>query len=55
MKKTVYLIAGGRPKNQNEGRSVLDTVLDECGIAAPKIAYIGAANGDNLTNQGITL
>ena len=47
MKKPVYLLAGGRPKNPNEGNTALNSVFQECGISFPVIAYIGTANGDN--------
>ncbi|MBN2239383.1 MAG: Type 1 glutamine amidotransferase-like domain-containing protein [Dehalococcoidales bacterium] len=47
MRKPVYLLAGGRPRNPGETNSVLMTVMEESGITSPIIAYSGTANGDD--------
>jgi peptidase E len=47
MKSPVYLLAGGRPKNQNDSSFLVRTVLEGFGIPSTSIAYTGTANGDD--------
>lgn len=47
VKKPVYLLAGGRPRNRKTLDPLLQAVFRESGVASPTIAYIGAASGDD--------
>lgn len=44
---TVYLIPGGRPRDIMQITADFRTALAACGRPKPKVAYVGAANGDN--------
>ena len=46
-KKPVYLLAGGRPRNEQTLNSLLHEVYRESGVKSPTIAYVGAANDDS--------
>lgn len=50
--KTIYLLAGGNPRNTKGTVSIIARALEECGIEKPKIAYYGGANGNNLIFYG---
>ena len=52
MKKPVYLLAGGR-KGPGTTDLLLKAVFRESGKPHPTIAYIGAANNDNLAFYGL--
>jgi len=43
--KPIYLLAGGRGGGSMD--DILKAVFADIGIAVPRIAYVGAANGDN--------
>ncbi len=47
MRQPVYLLAGGRPKNQKDSSFLVKAVLNGFGILSPSIAYSGTANGDD--------
>ena len=44
--KPAYLMAGGMRSNKHMN-AILQAVFDTTGSTEPKIAYIGAASGDN--------
>ncbi|MBM3292849.1 hypothetical protein FJY84_09270 [Candidatus Bathyarchaeota archaeon] len=46
-KKPVYLLAGGRPRNEQTLNSLLHEVYRESGVKSPTIAYVGVANNDS--------
>jgi peptidase E len=46
-KKPVYLLAGGRPRNRKTLAPLLQAAFRESGVASPRIAYSGTANGDD--------
>jgi len=46
-KKTVYLLAGGRPRDRKMPDPLLQAVMKESGTVSPTIAYIGTANNDD--------
>jgi peptidase E len=45
--KPVFLLAGGRGQRRASPDPLLQTVFQECGIAFPKVAYVGAASDDS--------
>jgi len=47
VKKSVYLLSGRSPTREGRADPVIQAVFRESGTAAPTIAYIGTANGDN--------
>jgi len=47
-RKSLFLIAGGRPRDPKTIVSLTERALRECGRKEPRVAYIGTANGDNL-------
>ena len=46
-KRPVYLLAGGHSSRRRDPDPLVQAVLKEAGRAAPVIAYIGTANGDD--------
>lgn len=46
-KKPIYLLSGRMPRRKGVADPILQAVFRESGDAAPTIAYIGTANGDN--------
>ena len=47
MKKPVFLLAGGRPRESDTTNQLMRSVLDESGKDSPSIAYTGTASGDD--------
>ncbi|MGA2642648.1 MAG: Type 1 glutamine amidotransferase-like domain-containing protein, partial [Spirochaetia bacterium] len=44
----IFLIAGGRNQIRRRGADpLLETVIRQAGVKRPRIAYVGAASGDN--------
>jgi peptidase E len=48
-KKSVYLLAGGRGQRRKSPDPLLQAVFKDCGTAAPSVAYVGVASGDDLS------
>ncbi|MCE5195876.1 MAG: Type 1 glutamine amidotransferase-like domain-containing protein [Negativicutes bacterium] len=46
--KPLYLLAGGRPRDPQAMLAAIKAILAECGTVRPRIAYLGAANGDQV-------
>jgi peptidase E len=49
IKKPVYLLAGGRSQRRKSPDPLLQAVFHESGAAAPLVAYVGVASGDDLS------
>ena len=45
--KSVYLLAGGRPKAGQSPSGLIHTVFTESGVKSPVVGYVGTANGDD--------
>lgn len=45
--KPVFLLAGGNFKHPRSMVPLMARALNECGASSPRVAYIGAASGDN--------
>ena len=50
--RPVFLLAGGRGARRKSPDPLLQAVFRECGIAAPSVAYVGAASGDDRSFFG---
>ncbi|MGE5580669.1 MAG: Type 1 glutamine amidotransferase-like domain-containing protein [Bacillota bacterium] len=46
--KSLFLLAGGRPRDPKTMVSLTARALKECDSPAPRVAYIGTANGDSV-------
>lgn len=51
--KPAYLMAGGRASDPKSMIPPMTRALKECGKEKPKVAYIGAASGDNIIFYGL--
>jgi peptidase E len=47
-KKPLYLMAGGNWRNPKAMVPLLKGILADTGVVRPRVAYVGAANGDDL-------